>query len=305
MHRFITPILIFLFPFYLNGQLYVMSDHYVHNALAINPAYSGSQEALNATFLYRNYWSEFEGSPKTMSMSIHTPLNHERMGLGIFIMNDNIGVSKETSFVGNYAYRMDLGYGKLALGLGVGMIIHVTDWNKLAARDADDEQLADNSSTGLMPDFSAGIYYTTKKYFMGLSVPLFLSHVYNSQTDKYKTRNDFKEYNYFYNAGYTFDINPAVKFFPSLLVKYHKGNTPQIDINSQIILKNRVWLGAAYRSSNVIVAMLQYQVNNQLRIAYSYDFVIGKYGQYNNNSHEIMLNYVFNYSTEVTGPRQF
>lgn len=305
MFRIIASILIFLFPIYLHGQLYTMSDHYVHNALAINPAYSGSQDALDATLLFRKYWSDFEGSPKTALFSIHTPLNNERVGIGFFLMNDMIGVSKETSLVGNYAYRMDLGYGKLALGLGFGMVINTSDWNKLAVRDADDEQLTDNSSTGIMPDFSAGIYYSTKKYFMGLSVPLFLSHEYNSQTDKYNTRNDFREYNYFYNVGYFLNINPDIKFFPSLLVRYRQGNAAQFDINSQIILKNRVWLGAAYRSKNMLVGMLQCQVNDQLRIAYSYDFSIGRQTEYNNNSHEIMLNYKFNYSAEIPGPRQF
>jgi type IX secretion system PorP/SprF family membrane protein len=305
MRLLTLSIWIFLFPLYVCGQLYTISDHYVYNALAINPAYSGSQDALSTTVLYRTYWVGFEGSPKTMSLSIHAPLNNERVGLGFLIMNDNIGVSKETSFIGNYAYRMDLGYGKLAFGLGFGITFYSNAWNKLVAQDADDEQLTDNSSTGIMPNFSVGIYYTTKKYFMGLSVPLFLSHEFDSKTDKYIIRNDFTEYNYFYNAGYIFDIDPNIKFFPSLLVKYHQGNATQIDINSQVIIKNRVWLGVSYRSKNIIVGMLQCQINNQLRIAYSYDFNIGKYRQYNNGSHEIMLNYIFNYAAEVTNPRQF
>jgi type IX secretion system PorP/SprF family membrane protein len=282
-----------------------MSDHYVYNALAINPAYAGSEEALSIMVFYRNSWVGIEGSPNTTALSIHAPLNNERMGLGFFMMNDNIGISKETSFVGNYAYRMDLGYGKLAFGLGFGFIYCNTAWNKLAAQDVDDALLADNSSTGVMPDFSIGIYYSTKKYFMGISMPLFLSHEYDAAKDKYIIRNDFKEYNYFYNAGYNFEINPDIQFFPSLLVKYHNGDGIQFDINSQLILRNRIWLGASYRSKNVLVGMLQCQINNQLRIAYSYDFMIGNDALYKYNAHEIMLNYVFKYKTEVVGPRQF
>lgn len=305
MRRIILSLWLFIIPLFVCGQLYTMSDHYVHNALAINPAYSGSQGALNATILYRNYWTSFEGSPSTMSLLIHAPLNNERIGLGFFIMNDRIGVSKETSIVGNYAYRMDLGLGKLALGLGFGVTMNNTDWNKLAAQDPNDEQLINNSSTGIMPNFSIGIYYTTKKYFIGLSIPLFLSHVYDPKTNKYMTRNDFKEYNYFYNAGYIFDIYSDIKFLPALLVKYHKGNTTQIDISSQLILKRKVWLGVTYRSKSIIAGMFQFQVNNQFRIAYSYDFSVGKEVRSNNNSQEIMLNYVFNYTAKVPGPREF
>ncbi len=305
MRRLTLGILIFLFPLYVSGQLYTISDQYVHDALAINPAYSGSQNALSTTILYRNQWVGFEGSPKTMFLSIHTPLNNERVGLGFLFMNDNIGVSNETSFIGNYAYRIDLGYGKLAFGLGFGIIFTSTAWNELAVQDTDDEQLTDNFSTGVMPNFSTGIFYSTKKYFIGLSVPLFLSHVYDYKADKYTIRNDFTEYNYFCNAGYIFDLDPDIKFSPSLLVRYHRANSTQIDISSQIILKDRIWLGVSYRSKNTLVGMFQCQINNQLRIAYSYEFTIGKIGQYNNGSHEIMLNYVFNYAAEVTGPRQF
>ncbi len=99
------------------------------------------------------------------------------------------GVSSETSFIGNYAYRMNTGNGKLAFGLGLGMILNKTDWNSLAAQDEDDEVLSENSSTHVMPDFSFGVYYRTKKYFVGFSMPLFLSHEYNSKTDKYATKN--------------------------------------------------------------------------------------------------------------------
>jgi type IX secretion system PorP/SprF family membrane protein len=240
-----------------------------------------------------------------MSLSIHAPLDNEKVGLGLLIMNDKIGVSKETNIVGNYAFRMDLGYGKLAFGLGFGLAIHSTDWNKLATQDANDEQLTNNSTTGIMPNFSTGIYYSTNNYFIGLSVPLFLTHVYDNQKGKFIIKNDFKEYNYFCNAGYIIDLEPNMRFSPSLLLKYHKGNAIQIDINSQVILRNRIWLGASYRSKNVLVGMLQYQVNNQLRIAYSYDFMVGKDARYKYTSHEIMLHYIFNYKAEVTGPRQF
>jgi type IX secretion system PorP/SprF family membrane protein len=305
MQRLISIIGFILFPLYMNGQSFTMSDHYVHEALAINPAYAGSQDALSMTILYRNFNSGFEGSPKTMSLSIHTPVSNEKIGLGLFIMNDKIGVSEETNFVGNYAYRMDLGYGKLAFGLGLCLTLNKTEWNKLAALDANDEQLANTSSSGLMPNFSAGIYYSTKNYFIGLSVPLLLSHVFNPLKDKYITKNDFSNYNYFCNAGYILDAGSNLKIYPSFLLKYHKGDATQIDINSKIILKNRVGFGATYRSNNVIIGRIECQLNNQLRIGYSYDFKVGGDLLYKYNSHEIMLNYIFNYKTEVAGPRQF
>jgi type IX secretion system PorP/SprF family membrane protein len=305
MRQFFLNICLFLFSISVFGQLYPESDQYVDNALAINPAFSGSQDALSTTILYRNYLTGIDGSPKTMSLSVHAPLNNERIGLGFLVLNDEIGVTRETSIAGNYAYRMNLGYGKLAFGLGIGLTISKIEWNKLAAQDAGDEELAENYTSGIIPNFSTGIYYSTKKYFIGLSMPKLLSYKYDTKKDKYQIRNNFSEYNYFCNAGIVLNINQNLKIFPSLLVKYHKANGTQIDINSQIIIKDKIWLGISYRTKNTLVGMIQCQVNNQLRIAYSYDINVGKYGKHINGAHEIMLNYIFNYDVEVEGPRQF
>jgi type IX secretion system PorP/SprF family membrane protein len=305
MRLFILNIFIFIVPIFTFGQLHTLSDYYVYDALAINPAFAGSQGALSASMFYRSYLTGFEGAPKTISASVHAPLDKEKIGVGLLISNNSIGISHETSFIGNYAYRLNLGYGKLAMGLGIGLSLQKTNWDDLAAHDPNDELLADNSYTYAVPDFSAGFYYSTRNYFVGFSVPFLLNHTYNSTDDKYLTRNDFSEYNYFCNAGYNYDLSPDFTFLPSLLIKYHKGNTTQIDLNSQIIYKNRFWLGLSYRSKKTLIGMLQFQVNDQFRIAYAYDYILGRNGQYNYNSNEIMLNYLFSYKAKVADPRQF
>jgi type IX secretion system PorP/SprF family membrane protein len=303
--RLFISIMIFMFPLYAIGQQYVMSDNFGDDALALNPAYAGSQQALCATIHVRNYLADFEGSPNTMSLSIHAPLKKEKIGLGFLITNDKFGVSNETNIMSNYAYRMDLGSGNLAFGLAFGMTLRTTNWAKLAAQDAGDAQLMQNSSTGPLPNFSSGIYYLTKKYFIGLSVPLFLTYEYNPSKGKYSARNNFADCDYFLNAGYVMNIDQDIRFFPSLLLKYHKGSSSELDINAQIILKNKIWLGVAYHTNKSMVAMLQYQLNNQLRIAYYHDFMIGNAVLHKYSSQGITLNYVFNYSVEIAGPRQF
>jgi type IX secretion system PorP/SprF family membrane protein len=305
MRRLISIICIFILPAYSYGQLYSMSDHYVYNSLAINPAYAGSHNALSTIFGYRTCLNSFEGAPSTMTLSVHSSLNNDKIGMGLFVMDDKYGISNEMSFIGNYAYRMNIGYGKLALGIGLGMIVNKTQWNALEARDADDELLAENNSAGTLPDFSLGMYYSTNKYFIGLSLPLFLSHEYSSQTEKYTIKNDFKEYNYFFNTGYIFDINQNIKFFPSFLIRYNQGNAPQVDLTSQFIFKDIVWIGAQYRSRNVLVGMLQCQITKQIRVAYSYDYSVGRSDRYKFSSHEIMFNYVLAHKVVVESPRHF
>jgi len=287
------------------GQMFPLSDHYVVNALAINPAFAGCQDALSATISYRDQWVGYKDSPKSYILSVHTPVYNDRVGLGLLIEKNSIGIFKETSFLGNYAYRMELRDGKLALGLGFGVTIYNIAWNELVAADANDVQLMNNSKSSVLPTFSLGTYYYTKKYFIGISIPLFLSHQIDKSTGKYKIGSNFSGSNYFLTGGYEMRISPQVKFLPSLIIKYHPKNAIQIDYNAQLSLKDRIWMGIGYRNRNMLVGMLQYQLNYQIRMAYSYDYNFGSIGEYMNGSHEIVLNYVFKYSRNVMGPRQF
>jgi type IX secretion system PorP/SprF family membrane protein len=305
MNRIILSILTVSFPLQLLGQMFPLSDHYVVNALAINPAFAGCHDAMSLTISYRDQWVGFKDSPKSYILSAHTPVYNDRIGLGLLIENNSIGIFKETSFLGNYAYRMELYDGKLALGLGFGATVYNIAWNELVAADVNDVQLINNPASAVLPSFSLGTYYYTKKYFIGISMPLFLSHELDKSTGKYKIGNNFSGANYFFTTGYEFGMSPQVKFLPSLLIKYHPNNAIQIDYNAQISLKDRIWMGIGYRNRDMLVGMLQCQLNYQIRMAYSYDYNFGNIGKYINGSHEFVLNYVFKYARKVIGPRQF
>jgi type IX secretion system PorP/SprF family membrane protein len=305
MNRYILSITILLAPLQLLCQMPALTDHYLNNTLAFNPAFAGCQDALSVSVLYRNQWVGFEDAPRNSNVSLHTPLRNDRVGLGLMIENSSYGINEETSFTGCYAYRMEMQNGMLALGLGFGVTVKHVAWDELKAADSGDILLMNNPESAVLPDFSLGMYYYSRKYFFGFSLPRLLSHEIDQSTGKYRIKNDFSEYNYFLEGGYYFDLTPQIKLLPSLLLKYHPGHVPQADINAQVILKERLWLGIGYRNKNTFLGMLQCQLNKQIMIAYSYSFDTGSAGTYNKGSHEVVLNYLFSYSRKVAGPRQY
>jgi type IX secretion system PorP/SprF family membrane protein len=305
MNRFILIILVILLPLQLWGQMIPLSDQYLNNTLAINPAFAGCHDALSATISYRNQWVGFKDAPKSYMLSVHTPVFNDMIGLGLLIEKNSIGIYKETSFMGNYAYRMELFNGKLALGLGFGVTVHKMAWNELDAIDTDDAQLINNPTSAVLPSFSLGTYYYTKKYFIGISLPRFLTHELDQSTGKYKIKNNFSEYSYLFSGGYEVSMGSWIKLLPSLIIRYHPNHAVQMDYNAQINLKDRIWMGIGYRNRDILIGMLRCQLNYQLNMAYSYDFDISSTGKYTNGSHEIMLNYIFSYTRKVMGPRQF
>jgi type IX secretion system PorP/SprF family membrane protein len=294
-----------LMPVLLKGQLLQLTDQYLNNTMVINPAFAGCNDGLSATLSYRDQWVGFNDAPKEFISTIHTPVFNDRVGLGAMLQRTTIGIYNTTNINANYAYRLELAQGKLAMGLGFGATIYSIDWSRLIAADPGDDLITNNQDAAFLPDFSLGVYYYTKRFFAGLSLPLFLSHELNKNSGKYEIRNNFSEYTYLLSGGYNFRFGSAFKILPSTLIKYNPRRKPQMDLNSQFIFHDKIGIGAGYRSNGSVLGMLTCQVNYQLMIVYSYDFDTGELGKFNNGSHEIIFNYIFRFKRKVTGPRSF
>jgi type IX secretion system PorP/SprF family membrane protein len=176
MSRITLSILTFLLPLQLMGQMFPLSDQYLNNTLAFNPAFAGCHDALSITLMYRDQMAGFDGAPKNSSLSVHAPLKNNRIGLGLTYSSSSYGINREKSLTGNYSYRIEAGRGTLALGMGFSATILNVAWNELEAADAGDQLLTDTPVSAVLPDFSLGSYYYTEKYFLGISVPMMLSH---------------------------------------------------------------------------------------------------------------------------------
>ncbi len=305
MKRIFYLLIIIFLQVRVTGQMPSLSDQYLNNTMAINPSFAGSHDALSATLSYRNQWVGFDDAPKDLIFSLHTPLNHDRIGLGLLVNRTTYGIFNTTSFYGNYAYRLELRHGKLAMGLGFGATIYSVSWQRLKATHPDDELLTNNQEAAVLPDFSLGAYYYTSDWFVGFSIPGFLTHELNKGTGNYKIENNFSDYTYLLAGGYYIGLGRYFKVLPSALLKYNPGHAVQFDFNGQLIMKDRIWFGLGYRNNKSLVGMVQCQLNNQVRLAYSYNFEMGGLRKYNSGSHEIVLNYVFSYTRKVVGPRQF
>jgi len=287
------------------GQMFLVSDQYIMDALDINPAFAGCYDALSTSIFYKNQWVGFKDAPKSYILSVHTPLNHSKVGLGLLVERNSIGIYKETNILANYAYRMKFENGRLALGLGLGVTLSNYAWNELVANDPADAALINNPTSAVLPAISMGAYYYTKKYYIGLSMPFFLSQKMDQSGGEVTIKNDFSLYNYFINGGYNIEFADQIKLQPSILIKYNPTNGAGVDFNTYINLKDRIWFGIGYQSKNMIVGSFQCQINYQIKMAYSYIYEISPIAKYTNGSHEITLNYQFKYQRKVMGPRQF
>ncbi len=305
MKRIIKSVILLLIPLSLSGQIPPVTSQYVLNPLIINPAYAGNTGALNIAAFYRRQWVGITGSPETMTLAIDAPILEGKLGVGLIVANDKIGVTKNTHFSTNYSYKIKMDKGNLSFGLGAGLITTNTKWSDLVVLDPGDENYLSDSHVFVVPEFSFGAFYSYQNYFGGISIPRLLGYQFDVSKNKYTLSFNPGQYYYMINSGYLYTISPKLKFFPSTLITVSFGEKILYDLNAHFIIYDRFWGGLSYRNKRSLAALMQFAVNNQLKIAYTYDFDFGKLGRYSNGSHEIMFRYEFRYKINAISPLIF
>ena len=153
--------LFILVSFSAGAQQVATYSQYMTNALAINPAYAGSHEALSATVLARFQNVGLEGSPNTQTFSAHSPLLNKRVALGLLVIHDQLSVINQTGVHVSYAYRIPVSKknnGVLSFGLQGGLSMYNAEYTSLDIFDPND--------AGILPGYKAKSSQTLVQEFI-------------------------------------------------------------------------------------------------------------------------------------------
>ena len=287
----------------LSAQQDAQFTHYMFNTLAVNPGYAGSRDALTITGLHRSQWVGFPGTPKTQTLTVHTPLTNS-IGAGLSFLNDKIGPVRTTTIYGDFSYKIPVGKkGSLALGLKGGVNIRRNDLAELATNDLGDNSFSSNISETL-PNFGFGLYYSRERFYAGLSTPRLLESEIESSSNAVNTRH------YFFIAGGVINISKTsnIKLKPTTFVKITEAAPLDVDLTATFLFSDKFWIGPAYRVGDGFGALIGYYFTPQLAVGYSFDWsVTNETSTYNDGSHEVMLRYDFIYGNKrkIKSPRYF
>jgi type IX secretion system PorP/SprF family membrane protein len=288
-----------------NAQFEPQFTQYMFNEMFINPAYAGSRDHVALTALYRNQWVGIDGAPKTQTFSAHAPLRNEKIGIGLNIMNEEIGVTHDLSAFANYAYRVPVSAGFLSMGLSAGIINHQERLLEVKTQDQ-----FDNSFMGTprltVPNAGFGVYYNSRTLYMGLSIPRLLQNSVDATTGKGKNNVQMDYWHYYLMGGYVFPVSDFVKLKPTFLMKAVTGAPLEADLGVHALFNELIWIGGSFRTGDSWSAITSIQLNKQLRLGYSFDNTITELKQYNSGSHEITLGYDFSFNKKkIVTPRYF
>ncbi len=271
-------------------------SQYIYSGLLINSAYAGSQDALNVTAAYRNQWTGFTGAPKNYSLAAHTPLANKSTNLGLLLSNEQFGITSKTEVGIAYAYRIKMKERTLAFGLQGGIDFLKNDWTLVKTTDQNDPSFISRVETNSIPKFGAGVYYTGKKSYAGLSLPTLY---------RFDSKTSYSSFALNLYGGLLIHLNNELVLKPSALLKYLPSSKAQWDITTTLYLNKILGFGFGYRSNDAVYAFLDLRLNEQFNLGYGYDFTISQLKNYSGGSHELMLRYLFKYNVNSKSIRYF
>lgn len=309
-----TSLLLIILSF---GGLMAQQDaqytQYMYNTMAVNPAYAGSRGVFSVAALHRSQWVGLDGAPTTQTFNFHTPVS-ERVGVGLSIVNDEIGngTNQDTYFDAVFSYTVPTSEnGKLSFGLKAGGHFLNIDFNQLRNFGAQGSAVAPvNIDRKFSPNFGAGVYYHTNKFYAGLSVPNFLETEHFDQSGTAGSNSGLAQerLNLYLITGYVFDLNRDLKLKPAMLLKAVQGAPLQADLSATFLLRDKFSFGAAYRWSAAVSALVGMQISDQFMLGLAYDKETTQLGNtaFNDGSFELFLRYEFKSKyKKVLTPRFF
>lgn len=289
----------------VNAQHAIQFSQYFSNQLVLNPAYAGADDALSITLVHRNQWTGVNGAPKTTTLSGHTLFKNKNTGLGISLFSDKINIHSNVSFSGIYSYRIRTGERSyLCMGLQAGINYVKSDYASLAGNihDPNDPTIRFENMSDAEFQFGAGLYFKSPQLELGFSAPILYTSGINYYTDSLTSPGTTPHY--FLFTRYKINLSPHIQLHPGFLIKGRSDWPLAVDLNVDALFNEVLMFGLSYRSFETLSAIVQIKVLPQMKFGYAYDFPLSSIRRSNFNSHEIMLNYIFNYKDyNVKSPR--
>ena len=289
------------------AQTEPMYSQYMYNMLSINQAYAGSREVLSMNMFHRKQWVGIAGAPQTTSITMDQSFNDKKVGLGIQMYDDRLGVEKAQGVNAMWSARVRVSEnGILSGGLQFGAMNYRADLTKVENRFTPGDPAFTQNYSKWLPSVGLGLFYNTDKFYIGASMPnLMRTRLATFDMIKSGIRN-VNDMHFFATAGYVYAINEQVKFKPSAMVKVVSGAPIQYDFNANFWLKDMIGFGVSYRTKDAVLGMIELQANRNFRIGYAYDIPISDLKLYTIGTHEIMLRYEFSKDkTNIKSTRYF
>jgi type IX secretion system PorP/SprF family membrane protein len=316
---------LFILPLMGLAQQRPYYTQYILNNFLINPALAGIENYWDVKTSHRIQWQGVQDAPVTTYLTFHGPLKKQgyassnptsmsapgenprgraywqnyqapepHHGVGFTVLNDQTGPLNRFAAYGTYAYHRGIAaQTTLSFGVSAGMTNLTLNTSKLNFGNTviDPAVGASGLINTIKPDISAGLWLYSNDYFVGLSAQQIVpQNVAFSDNKVYLTQGKLVPH-IFLSAGYRFQVSEDLSLLPSALIRYISPLPIGIDINAKLMYQDLIWFGGSYRFKEGYAGMVGFNVNNNINIGYSYDFVTSTLNTVSRGTHEILIGF--------------
>jgi len=265
-------------------------SHYWAMEPSFNPAAVGKEQKLNVAGAYNMTLTGFEHNPKTMYIGADMPLYllGAYHGVGLQVVNDEIGLFSHKKVGVQYAYKHKLLGGMISIGVQAGLLSENFNGSEVDTEMDGDDAFAKSEVTGTGFDFAAGLYYTRRNWYVGVSS----QHLTAPVVELGETNELEIARSYYFTGGYNIRLrNPFLTIQTSVLGRTD-GVAYRGDISARLKYtheKRVMYAGLSYSPTNSVTLLIGGYFHG-IMLGYSYEAYTSAISL-GNGSHELFVGY--------------
>ena len=286
-HIFMVLLLCFI---QMRAQQDVSFSHYWAMEPSFNPASVGKEEKLNIVAAYALQLAGFENNPKTMYAAADLPFYALKSyhGVGLQLINDDIGLFSHKRLGLQYAYKKSLFGGMLSGGVQATLLSEGFNGSKVDLRETGDPVFSTSDISGTGFDLGVGLYYSHKNWYAGISA----AHLNSPRVELGETNELDISATYYLTGGYNIRLrNPFLSIHTSALGRYD-GVAWRADVTGRLKYtheKRVMYAGLSYSPTNSVTILIGGDFHG-IHIGYSYEVYTSAISL-GNGSHELFVGY--------------
>ncbi len=248
------------------SQQEVQYTNFMFSNMAFNPGYAGINRSICLTALARQQWMGFAstydgkgGSPQDIYFTGESNIDPLHGGIGLTVIKDKIGFEDNIAVRLAYSFHLNVGPGKLGIGIQGGFINKKVDFSKFKYVDQGDQLLQSSQvETSMNFDMAFGAYYKIEeKLYAGISTTQLTQSV--AEFSSTLGSSEYKRH-YFIHGGYYYELpmNPSIVINPNVLIKTDFA-AAQYDFNALAWYNKTIYAGVSYRAIDAIAILAGYR----------------------------------------------
>lgn len=291
----------FLIGAYLSSaQTNPFFSQYMLNPATYNPGWLGDVTTAFGAVQHRSQWagynSTFDGSggaPTSQAFSFIIPVKGVINSAGTVISLDQQGIESTLKIQFGGAYNITNEKGIISFGLMPSVLSRSLDFSQFRFETPGDPFDTGNKETQGSLDLAAGIFFRS---YSGLFAGVSMDHILSPALIKVESGGQKIEGRlqpiYYFHGGNKFTINRDLDITPSLIVRTDLDGFT-LDVSGMATYRNTMWGGLSVRRSEAIVLLVGYNFleNQQLKVGYSFDYVVKDQDAKKPTSHEVFLRF--------------